>query len=173
MAKAQKTESSESFSSPSEKFALVLKPLPLYTLPGTIECDVSTHVPSPLVPPSMRRQVFETFHNVSHPGIRQSIRLISERYVWPNMNREIKEWAANCLSCQRSKVIRHTRSPFGTFSNPDARFAHVHLDIVDPLPASNSNANILTCIDRFTRWPVAIPIPDTHTETIARNFINH
>ncbi|CAI2737064.1 unnamed protein product [Dicrocoelium dendriticum] len=173
MAKAQKTESSESFSSPSEKFSLVLKPLPLYTHPGTIECDVSTHVPRPLVPPSMRRQVFETFHNVSHPGIRQSIRLISERYVWPNMNRDIKEWAANCLSCQRSKVIRHTRSPFGTFSNPDARFAHVHLDIVGPLPVSNSNAYILTCIDRFTRWPVAIPIPDTHTETIARNFINH
>ena len=49
----------------------------------------------------------------------------------------------------------------------------MHIDIVGPLPPSNGQMYLLTCVDRFTRWPVAIPIPDITAETIARAFITH
>ena len=53
-----------------------------------------------------------------------------------------------------------------SFTPPDAHFAHVHIDIVRPLPTSRGYPHLLTAVDCFTRWPEAIPLTDTSTETV-------
>ncbi|BHF74562.1 hypothetical protein SprV_0501764800 [Sparganum proliferum] len=151
---------------------LQLKDVPLTTGSGTILCDVSTPFHRPFVPASMRRAVFQTLHGLSHPGIRASQKLLAERFVWPGMNKDVKAWARSCLSCQRNKVQRHNKSPPGTFPSPDARFSHVHLDVVGPLPPSNGFTHLLTCVDRYTRWAEAIPLPNTQAETIVKAFVS-
>jgi hypothetical protein len=80
------------------------------------------------------------------------------------MNKDFRLWTKSCLHCQRNKVHRHMVSPPGHFPVTDA---HVYLDIVGPLPPSY----LLTCIDSFTRWPLAIPISDTSAESLARQFL--
>ncbi|GBN00853.1 Gag-Pol polyprotein [Araneus ventricosus] len=61
-----------------------------------------------------------------------------------------------------------TKTSLGTFSLPDARFTHIHIDIVGPLPPSEGQIYLLTIIDRFSRWPEEIPIPDMRAKTICR-----
>ncbi|BHF73749.1 hypothetical protein SprV_0401683200 [Sparganum proliferum] len=151
---------------------LLLKDVPLTTGSGTTLCDVSTPFHRPLVPPSMRQAVFQTLHGLSHPGIRASQKLLAERSVWPGMNKDVKAWARSCLSCQRNKVQRYNKSPPGTFPSPDARFSHVHRDVVGHLPPSNGFTQLLTCVDRYTRWAEAIPLPNTRAETILKAFVS-
>ena len=47
------------------------------------------------------------------------------------------------------------------------------MDIVGPLPPSEGNTYLFTIIDRYTRWPAAIPLPRATAETCARALVNH
>ncbi|BHF59835.1 hypothetical protein SprV_0100279600 [Sparganum proliferum] len=145
---------------------LQLQDMPLTTGNGTILCDVSTTF-RPFVPPSLRRQVFSSLHNLSHPGSRATDKLVSDRFVWPGMHKDLKAWARTCLGCQWNKVQRH-KTPISIFPTPDARFSHVHLDIVGLLPLSNGCSYLLTCVDRLTRWPEVIPLPDVAAPTVVK-----
>ncbi|KAK4472189.1 hypothetical protein MN116_000493 [Schistosoma mekongi] len=96
--------------------SLKLQQLPLDDT-ETLTCDMSTGKPRPVVLPSMRRLVSKRFHNLSHPGIKATVKLISDKFVWENMKSDIHQWAKTCLPCQKSKVHRHTVSPSGVFSS--------------------------------------------------------
>lgn len=134
------------------------KPLPVSELKSLSLVIQVLPLPDPLVPVSTRRKIFDHFHSISHPGRKATSKMISERFVWPNMNSDIKIWTQCCVICQRVlKTHRHTKSLPGNFPTPDGRFRHLHVDLVGPLPEVHEHQYILTIIDRFSRWPVATP----------------
>ena len=131
MAQLQTTDSElQGIASHPDSSRLTLKAVPLTPIGLTLICDTSTGKHRPIVPPAMRRLVFDSLHSMSHPGIAATRHLITARFVWPHINRDVRRWAKACLSCQQSKVNKHTSTPLSAFATPSAQFDAIHLDLV-------------------------------------------
>ncbi len=59
---------------------------------GAVEllCDTSGQQPRPLIPAAYRRTVFAAFHDMAHPGVKASGRMLGARVVWPGMKGDVK-----------------------------------------------------------------------------------
>ena len=51
-----------------------------------------------------RQQVFDVIHGLVHPEVCATTCLVSNRFVWPRLVGDIKEWSKQCVACDRAKV---------------------------------------------------------------------
>ncbi len=82
-----------------------------FTLGGTeLYCDISTGVVRPVVPAVNRQAVFRAVHGLAHPGTRATRQMISARFLWPGMAKDISAWCKDCQQCARGKVTTHVHT---------------------------------------------------------------
>ena len=95
-----------------------------------------------------------------HPGGTKMYRNIREIYWWPGLKREVAEYVARCLTCQRVKA-EHQR-PSGLLQPlpiPEWKWEIVAMDFVRGFPPSkNSNDGIWVIVDTLTKSAHFIPV---------------
>ena len=114
--------------------------------------------------------MFDSLQSLSHPGICATQKLITSHFVWPGINADVRRWTRTCIPCQCAKINQHTTTPLSSFPIPNTRFDDVHIDLVGPLPSSQGYFYLLTCVDRYTHWPEALPLRDITADTVAKAF---
>ena len=89
------------------------------------------------------------------------------------MRRDISNWTKTCISCQKSKIIRHNKTGIESIPPASGKFEEIHLDLVGPLAVNKECKYLLTIVDRFSRWTEAIPLKDITTASLVDNFLLH
>jgi hypothetical protein len=102
------------------------------------------------------------------PRVRATRRLIAAQFCWPQMDKAITLMARACLFYQRGKVHKHVHLQPAEIPVPHHHFAHIHVDLVGPLPPSRGHTYLFTIIDRTSRWPEAIPLSSITAVDCAR-----
>ena len=92
-------------------------------LQSSILCDVSSGSPRPLVPTALCQQLFLALHGLSHPGTQASQRLLSSKFVWPGIDKDVGLWTRSCIRCQHSKIQSHMKSSIPRTPVPDRNFS--------------------------------------------------
>ena len=138
-------------------------------LPLTIKESCNEKV---VVPESLKAFVIGCHHNLpmhGHQGRKRTERMISARYYWRRMTKDIRKWIQACSGCSTRKTPRPMHAGFTEIAQAIRPWQTVGIDIVGDLPVTKQgNKWILTVIDHFSRWPIGIPIQDRESATIAR-----
>ena len=108
---------------------------------------------------------------MSHPGVKETTRKVSERYYWPGIKKDINDYVLKCRGCLQAKDKRTIRPPMKPMPIVMPRFHDVVLDIVGPLTPSNSYRFLLTIVDKTSRWVEAVPMEKATAASCATAFL--
>ena len=108
-----------------------------------------------------------------HGGTAKTTELISRRYYWPKIRKDIKQFIKNRDTPQRTKVVRHV--PYGLLpsnESPNRPSKSIPMDFITDLPKSDGYDTILVVIDRLTKMSHFIPcLKDLDARQFANLFM--
>ena len=130
-----------------------------------------------VTPQNLVPRVLEFAHvgpDAAHLGHKRLKEKVSHLYYWPSMKTDIRLFVDSCPACLSfHPASRKAHEPLNPF-NPGDKNEIVALDFVggqSALPVSaRGNKVILLMIDLFTKYCVAVPLPDMRAETTALAF---
>ena len=115
----------------------------------------------------------EAHDKLHHQGATQTYCVIKHQYYWKGMNKDIREYIAQC-TLATGKKTKIQAYPLQMTKIPEWPFEKIAIDLVTECETSSlGNKHILTIIDHLTEWPEAFPIQDKSADTIVSTFINH
>ena len=126
-----------------------------------------------IAPASITNEVIDHFHKKAHFQFFKVMKQIRKEFFWPTMAADIRARIADCTTCmQRDKA---PATPLATGMLSASRPNHlVATDIMGPCPlTARGNSYIITFIDVFTKFAVAIALPDSKATTIAQAFLTN
>ena len=140
--------------------------------------DENTFFLQLIIPRELQKDLLDLFHAAppaGHLGWKKTYHRLSQRFYWYGMRTDCESFCRLCVVCQKKKrVSKKVRCPMGR-RGAASPFTKLSVDLMTNLPAATLNGedhtNILVCCDYFTKWMLAIPLPEHSAERIAGALI--
>ena len=125
-----------------------------------------------VIPNALQASFLEQMHSTvlaGHFALEKTYARLQRRYFWKKMHKSVKRFCSNCMVCIRAKARLKKRAGMLMPTLALYPFQRIHMDFVGPLPVTKrGNKNILTCVDRFTRFCFFIPTKNQTADVTAR-----
>lgn len=123
-----------------------------------------------VIPDGMIINTIRTYHDdLAHCGFEKTIKGIQANYWFKHMNKKVREYISNCLTCLMADQSVNTREgELSLTDSPSAPLQIIHADHFGPIKESSEGFKyILVIIDAFTRFTWLLPAKSTSSkETI-------
>jgi transposase InsO family protein len=128
-----------------------------------------------VVPQSLVPDILHHNHDAptaGHLGFSRTYARLRDRFIWPNMLRDIKDYVSSCSSCQRRKDPKGAAAGELQPISPGDIFETVGIDFVGPMKTTKrGNRYILVLSEYSTKWVEAFPTKDCDALTVARILV--
>ncbi|CAF3521698.1 unnamed protein product [Rotaria socialis] len=135
--------------------------------------------PIPVIPKGrIRSDMMKIYHdtpaNGAHFGRDRTINKIQQRYFWPGMISDIRNFIKSCLLCSQNNPLR--RKPPGALKPikpPDGIRQLLTMDFHGPITPTTKNGNkyIISLTDVLSKFIITKAVRDCTATTAARFFI--
>lgn len=126
-----------------------------------------------VIPRAIATEVIAHMHNKAHFRLSKTTKAVANEFYWHSLRSDVESFLIDCIPCAERDSAPRTATPKGQLRafRPNQL---VSSDVMGPLPltaAGNSLVVTFTCV--FTRFTVAVAIPDQTAATISRAFVEH
>lgn len=127
--------------------------------------------------PELITSILKEYHSSpigGHSGISRTKARIARQFYWPSMNKDIRVFLSECLTCQQAKSSNTV--PAGLLQPlpiPFQVWEDVAMDFITGLPPSNGYTVILVVVDRLSKYGHFAPLKaDFSSLKVAETFMH-
>ena len=130
-----------------------------------------------MAPESLRDEVMQRCHDCptsGHLGQLKTYDHVKCSCMWHEMSTDVQLYVKTCATCSKNKKPHvKPKAELGSY-HAGARMEQVHLDMMGPLPESDSrNKYIMVMVDQYSKWVEIQPLREITVETTACTAVDH
>ena len=113
-------------------------------------------------------EIIKAIHQEGHLGEHKTWKAFNRKYITSEGRKKCKEIVRTCPECQLGKDYKIRHTPRGNIESSEP-WDTISIDIMGPFPYDdNSKRFIVTIMDIYSRYLIAVPIKDHTSQTVSR-----
>jgi hypothetical protein len=132
---------------------------------NVVRCNERVCVPNNA---ELRNTILDEAHKSKlsiHPGATKMYQDLKQRFWWSGMKKQVAEYVASCLTCQKAKIEHQKPAGFlQSLDVPQWKWDSISMDFVVALPKTQRKFDsVWVIVDRLTKSAHFIPVRTNYT----------